>query len=423
MPFFRRAAYPKGELMQSVASIKDERIVHARSLVAAAGRRASHECLLFGERQITWALGAGIRIESIFVVKEAVDCLLVKNFEQQGISVFEISPGIMKKITATNFVIPVVGVAHINNDINDELPDRKILLVFDHVMQRKNLGAMIHNAQSFGVQDIVVADGAGCDLYYRSFIESSHGAVFTSSIHAFDKPEKAVVALKNKGYQIVISAPHLKARGSIFDLQQELSTALVMGDEGIDVHQDFIDAAKVIVPSPHSLVRSLDVNARDVDIENLATLRLRMVLALLSEHLNKKITQHPAYVAFAMVQLFQQELARATALSLSHIFLLMQLISDRVISFDTIGTQFFLLVNEVRNFIQPLVERGFIERFGYASFEGIRITIAGEKFLESSWLIIEYVESLLFKNLSSEECLTISSSFEKISKNIKKIGI
>ena len=42
--------------MQSIASIKDGRIIHLLSLAGVAGRRPAHEWLLFGEHQIASAL-------------------------------------------------------------------------------------------------------------------------------------------------------------------------------------------------------------------------------------------------------------------------------------------------------------------------------------------------------------------------------
>ena len=59
--------------MQSIASIKDIRIIHARSLAAATGRRRAHECLLFLVLQIAWALRTSMQLDKadIFIMDVA----------------------------------------------------------------------------------------------------------------------------------------------------------------------------------------------------------------------------------------------------------------------------------------------------------------------------------------------------------------
>lgn len=406
--------------MQSIASIKDERVVHARRLAAAAGRRQAKECLLFGEHQIAWALEAGLRIEHVFVAQRCEHGRLVTMLEANGVPVLEVSAGIIKKITATNFVIPIVGIAHLPEAMSQELPHEKMLLVFDQVTQHQNLGAMVRNAQSFGVRNVVIADEPGRDIFYRRLIEASQGAVFTSAIHSFKGASPAVAALKRSGYQIVVSAPTGQPRGSVLDIQHG-PVALVVGAEWAPVREEFVQAADVVLTAPvapWSLQR--EVNAHP-DCESLAVLRLRMVLALLSEQLNKKIMQHPGYAAFTMVQAFQRELSKATELSLPHIFLLMQLIPERILSFNSIAKQYLWQLDEVPAFVQPLVAKGLIERFGHHTFEGVRITARGELLLERCWLVIEYVQAMLYKGMNQEEALAIGHFMERLGANARSL--
>ncbi len=402
--------------MQSIASIKDARIIHARSLAAAAGRRLAHECLLFGEHQIAWALEAGLPIDQVFVAQRCNHGFLVDSLEARGVQVLEVSAGIIKKITATNFVIPIVGIAHLQDTVAAELPHEKMLLVFDRVVQYKHLGAMVRNAQSFGVRHVVIADEAGGDVFYRRLIETSQGAVFTSSIHSFKNPQSTISALKRAGYQIVVSAPGVQARGSLFDVQQAL-VALVIGAELAPVRQDFISAADVVLAEPVAPWSIQQGVLDEGDIESLSVLKLRMLLSLLSEQLNKKIMQHPGYAAFTIVQAFQRELAKLTELSLPHVCLLMQLIAERIISFDSIAKQYLWQPGDVGAFVQSLAEKGLVERFGHPMFEGLRITLRGEQLLERCWLVVEYVQAMIYKGIAQQERAQLELSLGRMVQN------
>lgn len=402
--------------MQSIGSIKDSRVVHARSLSAAVGRRRSQECLLFGAHQIRWALDAGLQIDSVFFVQRCEQNSLIDFLESKGISVLEVSAGIIKKITATNFIIPIVGIAHVHVGRAEDLPQDKLVLVFDRVIQYQNAGAMVRNAQSFGVRNVVIADETGGDVFYRGLIESSHGAVFSSSIHSFQNPMSTVSALKEKGYRILVSAQGVKPRGSLFDIQHS-PTALVISAEWAEIRQDFVEAADVVLIEP---VMPCTLNA-EMSIEGLSVLKLRMVLALLSEHLNKNITQHPGYLSFMLVHVFQRELAKVTELSLPHIFLLMDLIAARVLSCDILEKKYLLKKDGVNEFVQPLIVRGLVERFGAPLFEGLRITLRGEELLERCWVVVEYVQAILFKDFSSHECHLLGGFFERLMNNSRML--
>lgn len=401
--------------MQSIGSIKDDRVIHARSLAAAAGRRRAHECLLFGAHQIAWAIEAGMQLDHVFVAQHHLVDPFIKKLEEQDVPVLEVSVGIIKKITATKFLIPVVGIARVQNHVSADLPQEQLLLVFDHIANHKQFGAMVRCAQSFGIRSVVIAEKQ-CDIFYRQLIEASRGAVFSSNVHSFTDSSTTIDALRRKGYQIVISAPNVQGRGSIFDINTE-SVALVVGSIQSPVREDFLAEADVVLTEP-AVSWALQQGIHDhVDIESLAVLKLRMLLALLSEQLSKKMVRHPGYAALMVTQAFQRELAKITELSLQHIFLLMQLVAERIISFDSLAKQYFWQVVAVSDFVQPLVDRGIVERFGHPMFEGVRITLRGEQFLERCWLVLEYVQSCLFRDFSDKERMLAGDFMQRLSNN------
>ena len=95
----------------------------------------------------------------------------------------------------------------------------------------------------------------------------------------------------------------------------------------------------------------------------------------------------------------------------------MQLLADRIMSFDSISKQYFMLIDQVCRFVEVLADKGLVERFRHPLFEGIRITLRGEQLLERGWLILEYVQAMLYKDFTQQERLQLEEVWERLAKN------
>ena len=87
-----------------ITSIKDPIIMEARSLNDLDVRKKIKKILIYGSDQLSWAINYGIIIERVFfndkkkILDLELDC-----------DVIEVSEGILKKISNTNYLVPIMA--------------------------------------------------------------------------------------------------------------------------------------------------------------------------------------------------------------------------------------------------------------------------------------------------------------------------
>src|SRR3989344_2356985 len=206
-------------MAELVSSIKDSRVVLARELQSNAGRKKHGKFLLYGLEQIQWAIDTNIPILYVFAEQELSSLKL---------PFIEVSSGILKKISDTNYVVPYLAVAQIPNDYG--LKERDFIVVLDRVQDYGNLGTIIRTAQGFSI-DTFVFSHEDADPLQRKVIDSSRGSVFSSHFNYEHDVQKTIDRLKRADYQLVVTSPHAKNLQSQVPLIPGKRIALVIGNE------------------------------------------------------------------------------------------------------------------------------------------------------------------------------------------------
>src|SRR5437667_2724448 len=184
--------------IQTINSIKDPLVILARELTTAAGRNKHQKFLLFGEEQIQWALDAKLVIEGIFC-KECPE-----KFKHISAPVYEASEGILKKMSDTSYLVPMLGIARY--PIVDNAKSQDFAIVLDNVVDFGNIGTIIRTAQSFFIDTFIFSTNG--DPFQRKVIDSSRGLVFQSNFQLHGTAHETIAALKEQQYQIVVTSPH-----------------------------------------------------------------------------------------------------------------------------------------------------------------------------------------------------------------------
>src|SRR5690242_2303020 len=96
-----------------ITSIKDPRVAEARELTTASARTRLHKCLLEGSESIAWAIEARLPIEHVFYSASHEHDPILSQLHQQHILCYPVSDGILKKISDTSYLVPLLGVARI----------------------------------------------------------------------------------------------------------------------------------------------------------------------------------------------------------------------------------------------------------------------------------------------------------------------
>jgi small subunit rRNA (guanine(1370)-(2'-O))-methytransferase MRM3-like protein len=129
-----------------ITSIKDARIVEARELTSAAGRARLQKTQLEGEESIQWALEAHLLIEHIFYSAHVRQRAFLETLQAKGIACYAVSDGIMKKISDTTYLVPIIGIARLPPASERSGPAGDFVLVIDRVQDHGNLGTIIRTA-------------------------------------------------------------------------------------------------------------------------------------------------------------------------------------------------------------------------------------------------------------------------------------
>src|SRR5215470_4719067 len=93
-----------------ITSIKDARIVEARELTSVAGRARLKKIQLEGEESIQWALEAHLHVDHVFYSANLRQRSFLEALHARGIASYAVSEGILKKISDTSYLVPVIRI-------------------------------------------------------------------------------------------------------------------------------------------------------------------------------------------------------------------------------------------------------------------------------------------------------------------------
>jgi RNA methyltransferase, TrmH family len=382
--------------MGQITSIKDPRIVLARDLQTSEGRRKHHSFLLYGLEQIKWALESGVSILYVFGEKDILGL---------AVPVLQVSSGILKKISGTNYLIPYIAVAKIPI-ISAKTSD--FLVVLDNIQDYGNLGTIIRTANGLFVDNFVLSN-PDADPFQRKVIDSSRGAVFQSSLKVESSVQSAIDNLKKSGYQLIVTSPHAKNLQSQTPLKVGKPIALVVGNESRGVDEEFIKQADVVIQIPMSKsIESLNVGvAAGISIYEL---KFRQVLLMLKEKIFANFGREVNVLGKYIQMAFDAEISRVTKLSGKQVILLMIMHCDQTMSEVEITKDTGLHGSELEHFLKPLADRRMViqEQNNY------KLTSDGEKFLAEIWPIVEQAQQKLFEQLTEQEISNFMRTMEKI---------
>lgn len=404
-------------MAENIHSIKDPRVIHARTLVTAHGRLESGDFLLEGMEQIIWGLEANLHIRHVFIWDKFSDHdSLIALLASLNISYFFVSDGILKKITDTSYVIPCIAVTKQPDIKKANIPEMAIVL--DNLVDHGNIGTIIRSAAAFGIKTIV-STMPGADFFYKKIIDASRGKVFEAQFTKFSNDRDAIQYLKKQGYQIVATSPHAKTIQSLAVLSNR-PVALVLGNETDGCSQHCIDEADLVVQIPmQGTVESLNV-AVAAGI-SMYEIKVKLVIAMLIQKIHKNLGRQFGVTHALIRQALDIELSKITNIGSMQIILLMILKCDQFMSLKQVAQDTEMCCSSTKEFLQPLVVDGYLQLTTYNNLEGITLTKSGEELIAKLWPIIEKTEEKLLHGFSDVEKTQLLEYICRIQDNCSKI--
>ena len=397
-----------------IASIKDPRIVEARELSSAKGRRRLRKCLLEGEQVIQWALERNLPIEHVFFHNRVTEHPLLEQLAETQISCYAVSNGILKKVSDTHYLIPFVGVADVSLSTADAAPGDFVILL-DGVQDFGNIGTIIRTARGFGIRDLVTSD-PDFDLYYRKTIDASRGHVFDMRLTPCVSSAQAVAYLQARGYQIIATSSYGDKLQTLARLENK-PLALVVGNETTGVSDVVLQNADLVVQipmDPH--VESLNVGvATGISVYEL---KLKLVIAMLTHYIQRTLGRELNVAAKLTQDALDRALARVSSLNGAQVVLMMVLKCDDTMTLAQVSKDTATFGAELEALLAPLLAEQYIR---YVEDDTITLAEKGEHLLGQLWRLVETSEAQMLDGFSEVEKRQLRDFLQRIQANYARL--
>ena len=155
---------------------------------------------------------------------------------------------------------------------------RHVTLIMEDLYQAQNTSAIQRSAESFGIQDLHVIENKHVFSHHRRI---SKGSADWLTTHRYNEPtsnntEACINALKQQGYQVVVTALHEKTI-SLHEVDLSRKTAVLMGTELTGASEAAMRMADVYMKIPTvGFTESLNVSVASAIIMQHLTHRMRM---------------------------------------------------------------------------------------------------------------------------------------------------
>ncbi len=227
-------------LLDTISSIKDEKVKLARDLSTPQCRQEAGSVVLYGEDSILWANMYHCKLEYILCTRPLSEQLKLVT---DSVKCFLISDGISKKVSGTTQVVPYIAVASLSNS---PLCCSESVVVLDDVKDHGNIGTIIRTAVAFGFKNIVLTNTSN-DIYYKNIINASRGTALNVN-YANINANHLTDYLRKSGYLILSSSPY--GNSSLESASKSFSgkkIAVILGNETNGVSDLFIEHSDAVI--------------------------------------------------------------------------------------------------------------------------------------------------------------------------------
>lgn len=196
-------------------------------------------------------------VEGIKMVKEAINenqeiaLIAIRedfkiDFDTKNIKTVTISNKIFNDISDVKTPQGILAVIKKNQN-NQIETNSDYILALDSLQDPGNMGTIIRTADSANINQIII-NKTTVDPYSPKVIRSTMGAIYRTNIIEVEDLKATLKEMKLKGFQIITT--DLKATQSIYDINYNNKTVVVIGNEANGVSQEILQTAdkKVIIP-------------------------------------------------------------------------------------------------------------------------------------------------------------------------------
>lgn len=222
--------------MEIITSMQNQLVKETKKLQQRKYREETKLFLIEGVRLTEEALQAGV-LETVFYTENVFESergrtllnLLMERYTE-SISLYQVTPQVLKILTETESPQGIMGVARQKNYNLGQmiLPESALILVVDTLQDPGNLGTMIRTAWCAGVDAVVCLPGT-VDPYNGKTVRASMGGIFNVSVITGVEWGDVRAWCQEQRLQLVAGGLHGQEH---FALDYSNRVSLVIGNEG-----------------------------------------------------------------------------------------------------------------------------------------------------------------------------------------------
>lgn len=216
--------------MKYIQSAKNEKVKQWKKLLTKKEREKTGLFLVEGEHLVEEAHNAGCIVE--LIVTETYYAKLPKT-KFNEVQIFVIANDIVNVISETE---TPQGIFAVCKQQEERKSNGKRFLLIDAVQDPGNVGTMIRTADSVGVDAIIVGEGS-VDIYNAKVLRAAQGSHFHLPIIRGNL-EQWIEELQKRDIPVYGTA--LKQAESMYNIKPQDSFALIVGNEGQGVNENFL---------------------------------------------------------------------------------------------------------------------------------------------------------------------------------------
>ena len=243
-----------------LSSLQNPKIKEIVRLRKANKRKKEDLIIIEGEKEISLAIEAGVKIRELFYALEMTKCTPVLRWPSDGIDrsplkmgagvclTTEVSSAVFVKIAFRENADGYLALAEPRNLSLDKIKLSKnpLVVILESVEKPGNLGAILRTCDAAGVDALIIADPR-TDIYNPNVIRASLGTVFTMQVVAANF-EDTQAWLKKNNIKTFAATPSTDKYFTNMNFIE--ATAIVIGTEHEGLSDKWLKAAdhKVKIP-------------------------------------------------------------------------------------------------------------------------------------------------------------------------------
>ena len=236
--------------MKEITSIQNSYIKNLLKLQEKARERKKQGLFIIeGKREITLAISAGYKFDTILFFSNLISEDEVLHLFNANVNRIEISKEVYHKLAYRGSTEGIIAVTKAKNNSLENIQfnsKKPLLLIAEGIEKPGNIGALLRTADAANVDAVLIANPKS-DLYNSNIIRSSIGCIFTNQIATGTSEEIIAFLQKNN---ISIYAATLQNSNEYYKENYMESSAIVVGTEATGLTDIWREAANQNVNIP-----------------------------------------------------------------------------------------------------------------------------------------------------------------------------